>query len=102
MSDPKPVADTQSFSKAVFNALGMDLSMVTSFSIHSEAGELPSISVTRVVPKSAVEPLGRVLEKYELTRKEAVSLAPVDVFVNLKTMVETTLNPQVSILRDLT
>lgn len=100
MSEPTPVADVQSFSKAVFSALGMDLDMVTSFTLHSEPGELPSISVTRLIPKSALEPLGRSLEKYEVMLKETVSLPPVDVFVNLKTMAETTLNPQASGPRD--
>ena len=100
MYKPTPVADVQSFSRAVFNALGLDMGMVTSFTLHCEPGELPSISMTRIIPASALEPLGRVLEKYELVLKESFSLSTVSECVLLKTMAETTLNPQVPAPRD--
>jgi hypothetical protein len=96
MSEPTPVADVPAFSKAVFKALGMDLGMVTSFTLHCQPGELPSISLTRIIPASAIEPLGRLLEKYELRRVSEVSLPAVRECVLLKTMAETTLSLRAS------
>jgi hypothetical protein len=64
---------------ALLKALGVDASNVTSFTLHCEAGEIPTVTLNRVITAAVGEPAAQVMQQYTLSPKgEPVALNPLD------------------------
>lgn len=79
------------FAIPILRALGLDLKMVLSFTIHCEPGLVPFITIQRAIPKGSGIAAGHILEQYELVKKgEPTTLADLDESVTVESLIRTT------------
>ena len=90
VKDLKRINDQKPFGVAVCEALAIDTKNVTGFTIVCNAGEIPTISVTSVVPSQYGVGAAQVMRKFRVEPLESVNLPAVDESTSLESLTRTT------------
>lgn len=90
---PTQIESARDFARALLSALDVDITQVVSFDLHCEAGEVPTLSLVRLLPKGSGEAAARVAERYRLEPVSAQPMADVDESVSMDLATRTTHRP---------